>query len=156
MNKFFKGLAFSSAILLVLLTRAEAVGLLKPDLQKLDGEQSQITAVELASSSVSWDGSTLPSYPTGQPEVRIMKYSIAKGATLPLHQHPFINAGILLKGQLEVEKDDGSTLLLNAGDTIIELVQQWHLGKSVGDEDAEIIVFYAGIKGQPIVIKKDN
>lgn len=151
MSRFIKGLVLVAPFLMVGASAAD-----QNDLTHFAQKTAQIEAIELAAATKSWDGSQLPRYPTGQPEIKIIKYRIAQGATLPLHQHPFINAGVLLKGQLHVEKQDGTTLLLNAGDTIIELVNQWHLGKSIGDEDAEIIVFYAGVKGQPIVVKASN
>lgn len=151
MNLCIKGLVLTMALLMVVANAADS----KYATHHAQ-ENKQIEVIELVAATKSWDGTMLPSYSKGQPEVRIMKYIIAQGATLPLHQHPFINAGVLLKGQLQVEKEDGTTLLLNPGDTIVELVNQWHLGKSIGEEDAEIIVFYAGIEGQPIVLKQSK
>ena len=50
--------------------------------------------------------------------------------------------------------EDNKTLHLKAGDSIVELVNQWHYGKNEGNKPAEIIVFYASILGTPITIKK--
>lgn len=50
--------------------------------------------------------------------------------------------------------EDNKTLHLTAGDSIVELVNKWHYGKNEGYEPAEIVVFYAGVKGMPITIKK--
>jgi len=112
-----------------------------------------ITSQTLVKSTQSWDGSQLPAYPSGQPEIRILKITIPAGVTLPLHQHPYINAGVLIKGELTVISKAGKELHMSAGDPIVELVNSWHLGKNSGSVPAEIIVFYAGIKGQPITIK---
>ena len=113
------------------------------------------TAVEvLAKSTTSWDGSNLPHYPNGKPEISILKITIPPGAELPLHKHPVINAGLLLSGELTVMMEDKTTLHMNAGDTIIELVNKWHFGKNEGNVPAEIIVFYAGIQGEPLSIEK--
>jgi len=71
-----------------------------------------------------------------------------------MHTHPVINAGVLLKGQLTVTTESGQVLHLRLYDPIIEVVDTWHYGKNEGDEPAEIIVFYAGIKGESITIKK--
>jgi quercetin dioxygenase-like cupin family protein len=73
---------------------------------------------------------------------------------LPLHKHPVINAGVLLKGELTVVTEDNKTLHLKAGDSIVEVVNKWHYGINKGNESAEIIVFYAGAQGSPITIKK--
>ncbi len=102
----------------------------------------------------SWDESLLPTYPQGQPEISILKIEIPPGMQLPLHQHPVINAGVLLKGKLTVETEDGKFLYLKEGDTIAEVVNKWHHGKNESDEPVEILVFYAGVEGTPITVKK--
>ena len=104
----------------------------------------------LAKGSHSWDGSALPAYPTGRPEVTVGKIVIAPGATLPFHQHPFINAGVVLSGNLTVITEHEKTLQLKAGDALIEVVNTWHYGKNAGDTPVEIIVFYAGLEGVPV------
>ncbi len=115
--------------------------------------ETAIVSNTLAKSTHSWDGSQLPSYPDGQPEVTILKITIPAGVKLPLHQHPFINAGVLTKGELTVVTKTGEKLLMSAGDTIVEVVNKWHFGENSGSVPAEIIVFYSGIKGQPITVK---
>ena len=108
----------------------------------------------LAKNSSSWDGKSLPEYEKGQPEVTILKITIPPKVKLPLHKHPVINAGVLLKGELTVETVDKEILHLKAGDSIVEVVNKWHYGENEGNEPAEIIVFYAGIQGAPITIKE--
>jgi quercetin dioxygenase-like cupin family protein len=108
----------------------------------------------LAKSTTTWDGNTLPEYKKGQPEITILRITIPPGVKLPLHTHPVINAGVLLSGQLTVITKDNKTLHLKAGDSIVEVVNTWHYGKNEGNTRAEIIVFYAGIFGKPITIKK--
>jgi quercetin dioxygenase-like cupin family protein len=113
-----------------------------------------VTVDVLAKTSSSWDGRDLPDYTKGKPEITILRITIPQGVQLPLHKHPVINAGILLKGELTVVTEDNKTLHLKAGDSIVELVNKWHYGKNEGNKPAEIIVFYAGILGTPITIKK--
>jgi len=108
----------------------------------------------LARTSSSWDGGTLPGYEKGKPEITILRIKIPQGMQLPLHKHPVINAGVLLKGELTVVTEDNKTLHLKAGDSIVEVVNKWHYGINKGNESAEIIVFYAGAQGSPITIKK--
>jgi quercetin dioxygenase-like cupin family protein len=119
----------------------------------------QISGVQvehLTKSHTSWNGTPLPAYGTGQPEVTILKYRIEPGAELPPHLHPVINAGVLLKGELTVVSDTGERLHLKAGDAIIELVDQVHHGRNEGTETVELIVFYAGNVGQPTRVLKEN
>ncbi len=108
----------------------------------------------LAKTSSSWDDKTLPDYRKGKPEVTILRITIPPNVRLPLHKHPVINAGVLLKGELTVTTEDKEVLHLKAGDPIVEVVNKWHYGKNEGNEPVEIIVFYAGIKDKPITVKK--
>ena len=62
----------------------------------------------------------------------------------------------LKEGNLRVISKDNDTLNLKAGEPIIELVNSWHYGENLGTEPAEIIVFYAGIKGTPITVLKES
>ena len=110
----------------------------------------------LAKSSLSWNDSLLSSYPEGQPEITILKIDIPAHTRLDLHQHPVINAGVLLKGQLTVVADNGQTLHMQAGEALIELVNTYHYGMNEGNETAQIIVFYAGIQDHPITTYKEE
>jgi quercetin dioxygenase-like cupin family protein len=108
----------------------------------------------LTKKSFSWDGSPLPYYAKGTPEITILRIKIPPGVQLSLHKHPVINVGVLLNGELTVVTEDNRTLHLKAGDPIVEVVDKWHYGKNEGNETAEIIVFYAGVQDTPITIEK--
>ena len=108
----------------------------------------------LSKSGSSWDGSVLPVYTNGKPEITILRIIIPPGALLPLHKHPVINAGVLLRGELTVVTEDRRTLHLKAGEAIVEVVNTLHSGKNEGDKPAEIIVFYAGTVGAPITVNQ--
>ncbi len=108
----------------------------------------------LSKTSSSWDGRTLPDYAGGKPEITILRITIPPMVQLPLHKHPAINAGVLLKGELTVVTEDKKILHLKTGESIVEVVNKWHYGKNEGTEPAEIIVFYAGVLGTPITIKE--
>ncbi|MDZ4197854.1 MAG: cupin domain-containing protein [Kiritimatiellia bacterium] len=138
----------------ILIIAAAGCGTL-PDRKNADlstGETSiHKTEVEvLAKSGLSWDGARLPDYPQGHPEVTLLRIVIPAGETLAMHKHPVINAGVLLRGELTVRTEDGKTLHLRAGEALVEVVDTWHYGKNEGSEDAEIIVFYAGVEGSPL------
>lgn len=121
-------------------------------------EESKATAVveELANTHQSWDGSTLPPYPTSQPEIKILRIDIPAGTKLEMHKHPVINAGVLVSGQLTVVATNGKTLHLKAGDSIVELVNTAHYGINDGNTAAEIIVFYAGTVDMPVTVVEPN
>ncbi len=116
--------------------------------------QAKVSAQVLAKSTHSWNGNAMPAYPEGIPEVTILRIQIPTGVTLPWHTHPVINAGVLISGELTVTTRSGKVLEMKAGDPIVEVTDTWHYGKNQGTEPADIIVFYAGIKGNPITIKE--
>lgn len=108
----------------------------------------------LDKTSRSWDGTHLPAYRAGTPEVSIAKIIIAPGTIVPFHKHPMINVGYLLKGQLTITSEHGDEFRLETGETLVEVVNEWHYGENKGDEPVELIVFYAGIVGDELSIKK--
>ena len=121
----------------------------------LSHETGKIKVDVLAKTSTSWDGTPLKPYAKGTPEVTILKIIVPPKTKLLVHKHPYMNAGVLTKGKLTVITiDDKKVLELKAGDSIVEILEKWHYGENKSDEPAEIIVIYAGIKGEPITIKK--
>jgi len=138
MKKIFCSVCF--ILLVVSNIRAEDVKAVKVD--------------TLVKTSSSWDGSVLPNYPVGKPEITILKITIPPGVQLPLHYHPVINTGVLISGELTVTTEDDKTLYLKAGDGIVEVVNKWHYGENEGSIPTEIIVFYAGTPNIPITIKE--
>lgn len=113
---------------------------------------SAATSKDLIKSTESWDGNKLPAYSLTQPEVTIKEIVIAPGEELPWHQHPVINAGILLSGELMVYTRDGKQKNLKAGDTLIELVNTSHYGKNISTEPAKIVVFYLAEQGDKVTV----
>lgn len=108
----------------------------------------------LLKSTSTWDGAELPPYADGKPEITIQKFTIPPGVQLPMHKHTVINAGVVLQGRLTVETEHGKTLHLQTGDSINEVVETWHAGRNNGDVPVEIIVFYAGVEGEPVTVRK--
>ena len=117
-----------------------------------ESEQPSIQSEILARSTSDWGGAELPAYASGQPEVTVARVTIPVGQALPLHEHPYMTAGVVLKGVIEVRTDTGKTHVARAGDAVIEMVNQPHGGANIGDEEAVILVVYAGIKDQPITV----
>ena len=141
MKKLFLGICFTLLISTSILAKdATSAKAIKVDV--------------LAKTCKSWDNDTLPNYSTGQPEVTILKIEIPPKFELPLHNHPIINAGVLLEGELTVITDKNDTLHLKAGDPIVEVVGTKHFGINEGLKPAVIIVFYAGIVEKPITVKE--
>ena len=108
----------------------------------------------LTQTSTSWDGSPLPDYPDGPPEVTVARLRLPPNTALELHKHPVISAGILLSGELTLITENGTKMRLEQGDSATEVVNQWHYGKNEGTTTAELIVFYAGVEDMPNTINQ--
>ena len=63
-----------------------------------------------------------------------------------------MTAGVVLQGIIELRTDSGKTHIERVGDAVVELVNQPHGGVNMGDEDAVILVVYAGVEGQPVTV----
>jgi quercetin dioxygenase-like cupin family protein len=118
------------------------------------GDGDAIAFETLLKTDKSWDGSRLPSYPTGEPEITILKVSVPAGKTLASHKHPVINAAMILSGEITVYADNNHSRRFVAGDSVVELVDTWHHGVNTGEVPTEILVFYAGVSGVPLSIKQ--
>lgn len=116
------------------------------------GAGQGVVVERLAQSSRSWDGTALPAYPQKQPEITVLRITIPAGVSLASHQHPVINAGVLLQGRLRVVSSTGQIHELDAGDGLVELVNRSHHGVSLGPDPAVILVFYAGAVGLPTTV----
>ena len=112
-----------------------------------------VSVETLVKTNQTWDGTTLPAYPTSAPEISVLRYTIAPGAELPPHHHPVINVAYVIKGELTVTTDQGVKKQLKPGDALVELVDQVHFGKNEGTEPVELVVVYAGTNGQPLAVR---
>ncbi|MGS0740521.1 cupin domain-containing protein [Glaciimonas sp. GG7] len=113
-------------------------------------EPSSIQIETLLRSSTSWDGVPYQSYPSGKPELTVLRITIPANSELPWHTHPMPNAGYVLSGEITVEKkENGEKKLLRTGEVLPEMVDGLHRGVT-GDTPAVLIVFYAGTKDMPL------
>ncbi|MCS3532218.1 cupin domain-containing protein [Chryseobacterium sp. JUb7] len=104
----------------------------------------KIESTTLLKTTKSWDGTLYQSYPSGQPEVSVLKIAVPPNQALDWHKHPVINAAYVLKGEIEVErKEDGKTQWIREGQAVPEMVDVAHRGKT-GEKGATLIVFYSG------------
>lgn len=107
----------------------------------------------LLRTSHSWDGTPYQSYPGGQPEPTLVRFSIPAHTTLAWHTHAVVNVGYVLSGLLFVEKQNSADkLVLQAGDSLAELVGIPHRGYTT-EQPVELLVFYANSQGVPLSSK---
>ena len=111
-------------------------------------QHAEIESKTLLQTSVAWDQTPYTHYPQGQPELSLLKIHIPARSTLDWHCHLAPNMGYMLGGSIEVENAAGIRVSLKAGDTLAEIVNGLHRGRTA-EEPAEILVFYASAKGVP-------
>ena len=114
--------------------------------------EPEVQVEQVLQTTGSWDGSRYTGYPSGQPQVTVLKITIPPHTTLHWHRHPMISAAYVLSGRLTVEKrDTGERKVVNAGEALAETVQTTHRGFTT-DGAVELIVFYAGRVDLPVSV----
>jgi quercetin dioxygenase-like cupin family protein len=113
--------------------------------------QQAVTKETVLETSSAWDGKAYTSYPAGQPQLSVLKFTIPAHAVLDWHHHVVPNAAYVLSGTLTVEKKDGTKKVFQTGQALAETVDEVHRGVA-GDEPVVLIVFYAGHSGTPLAI----
>ena len=121
----------------------------------LGAREPHIEVQQILQTSQSWDGIDYQSYPSGQPQLTVLRITIPPNTALHWHHHPVISVGYVLSGHLTIEKrDSGERIIVHAGQTVAETVQTTHRGFTT-DEPVELVVFYAGQVGLPITINEE-
>ena len=114
--------------------------------------EREVQVEQVLQTTESLDGSRYAGYPSGQPQVTVLKITIPPHTTLHWHRHPMISAAYVLSGRLTVEKrDTGERKVVNAGEALAETVQTTHRGFTT-DEAVELIAFYAGRVDLPVSV----
>jgi quercetin dioxygenase-like cupin family protein len=79
--------------------------------------------------------------PQGDAEVTVLTYDIPPGARLPVHKHPYPRYAYVLAGRLKVSTgDDAKSFDYGPGDFIVEMLDTWHYGETVGSETVKLLV----------------
>src|SRR5215469_12378289 len=112
-----------------------------------ENHQPPIQKQILLSSRSSWDGEPYKSYPPGQPELSVLRITLAPYTQLEWHSHAMPSAGYIVAGELTLErKKDGKKQRFRAGQAVSETVDMFHRGVA-GSEPVVLVVFYAGSAG---------
>lgn len=115
-------------------------------------DSSGITVTTVLKTTTTWEGKPIV-YPSGQPEITGMMIEIAPGKETGWHEHPIPSFAVLMEGTLEVTLRGGQVKRLQPGDSLADVINTLHNGRSLGDRPVKILVFYAGAVGTPLTIK---
>lgn len=110
----------------------------------------EVVSTELVRTSRSWDGAELPDYLVGRPEIVGIKYEIPAGQKLGWHDHPVMNFGILVQGDLTIVSLDGKEKTLHEGEAVVEMVGTIHHGENRGTKPVVLYMFYLSQEGLPL------
>src|ERR1700733_6351807 len=103
----------------------------------------------LLQTNQSWNGKPYTHYRTGQPQLTMIKLTIAPHTALPWHTHPFPNVVYVLSGTLTLhDKASGKTQVVHQGQAVGESVDDVRRGES-GDEPTVLLITYVGTPGVP-------
>jgi quercetin dioxygenase-like cupin family protein len=97
------------------------------------------TVTEIARTTKTATGQPI-ALPQGPMQVVASIYSLAPGARLPEHKHPFQRYAYVLEGELRVQQADSSSRVYRAGDFIVESVDGWHFGAAAGAGPVKLLV----------------
>ena len=113
-------------------------------------KQPEVQTQILLSASSSWDAEPYQSYASGQPELSVLKITLAPHTQLEWHSHPMPSTAYIVAGDLTLErKRDGKKHRFTAGQAVCETIDTLHRGVA-GNDRVVLIVFYAGRLGMPL------
>ena len=101
-------------------------------------------------SGTAWNGQPYSEYPSGKPQISVMRMSLPPNSELPWHTHAMPNTAYVLAGQLIIEdKDSGVSHCAKAGEALNETINSAHRGYTL-EQGVELVIFYAGVEGQAL------
>ena len=115
-----------------------------------------IKTTELICTSQSWDGATLPDFPQGRPELRVIRLDFPVGAKTGWHHHTVVNYGIVQQGDLTIVCQDGSERTFHEGEPLVEVIGTIHRGENRGCKPVVLVMFYYSEPGAEITIQHNN
>ena len=75
------------------------------------------------------------------PKLNVSTYTIAPGAKLPIHKHPYPRYAYVLSGTIDVILvDTHQTLHFKQGDFFAEIIDGWHFGVNNGSVPVKLLV----------------
>jgi quercetin dioxygenase-like cupin family protein len=93
--------------------------------------------------------------PGGTAELTVLSYEIPPGARLPVHKHPHPRYAYVLAGRLKVSTgDDTRSFEYGPGDVIVEMLDAWHYGETLGSETVKLLVIDQAPPGETNTVLK--
>ncbi|MCQ4188957.1 cupin domain-containing protein [Methylocystis suflitae] len=110
-----------------------------------------VTEIARATKTATGQPITLPQGPL---EVVASIYTLAPGVRLPEHKHPYQRYAYILEGQLMVQQADSASRVYHAGEFVIESVDRWHFGATVGAVPVKLLVIDQLPPGSDVTVNR--
>jgi quercetin dioxygenase-like cupin family protein len=121
-----------------------------------NAREPQTEVQQVLQTTRAWDGAAYQGYPNGEPQVTVLRIKIPPHTALHWHYHPVISAAYVISGELTVEKQGTNEhITVHTGQALCETVNSIHRGFTT-DQPVELVVFYAGETGVPIMVDKEK
>lgn len=130
-----------------------ALALMGPASWAADAPKVVVKPVLSTTTTASGQPITVPA----NPEVIVSTYDIPAGTSLPFHKHPFQRYAYVMAGNLSVvNRDTNETYRYKSGDFIVEVLDQWHMGRNEGKTPVKLLVIDQVEPGKPNVVLAPN
>ena len=123
---------------LKLMLAALSVGLLSST--TVPAQEAGSVVVKTIVNTLKNDAGQPISFPRGHLELTVLSFDIPVGARLPVHKHKGQRYAYVLQGDLRVEQIGGASRIYHAGDFVVESVNRWHFGETVGTTPVKLVV----------------
>lgn len=111
-----------------------------------------VSARPVIKTVTAWNGSELGQYLTGPVELTILRVSVPPGASSDWHTNPTPVAVYVMSGELHIEvQGTGERQLIRTGEGFAEIRDLTNRHGTAGAEGAELVVFFAGSPGVPLL-----
>ncbi|WP_246695550.1 cupin domain-containing protein [Methylocystis rosea] len=110
-----------------------------------------VTEIARAAKTATGQPITLPQGPL---EVVASIYTLAPGVRLPEHKHSYQRYAYILEGDLMVQQADSSSRVYHAGEFVIESVDRWHFGATVGAVPVKLLVIDQSPPGGEVTVNR--
>jgi len=117
--------------------------------------ENDVVTTKILGTSVTNTGDPIVYPETDHPLITVAIVEIAPGGSTPVHRHPHPMAAYILEGTLEVTAADGTVNLYQAGDALVEALDENHQGRVIGDAPVRIVITVMGVAGDPVSIVQE-
>jgi quercetin dioxygenase-like cupin family protein len=94
--------------------------------------------------------------PQGPVAVSTYLTTLASGAVIPAHRHPWPRYAYIVSGKLKVTNlQTGTVQILGAGDFAVEARDQWHMGETLDGTEVQLYVIDQAPPGEANMIRRE-